>query len=105
MNRPITVMAKLAGMRKPQGFVIYPRNEGDDVMVQANTVIGQFNPVTRQGVINYKKGNYKGFMHLSKFMGAQDYEYPEDFVKECLGQATGDLSLPGITFAAPTPRS
>lgn len=99
--RLITVSAKLAGMRKPQDFVIYPRNDGDDLTVQADTVIGRFNPQTRQGVINYKKSTHKGFAHLNKILGAVDYEYPEDFVKQCLQQATGDLKMGGITFAAP----
>lgn len=68
-----TFEAKLANMRKPQEFVVYPRkNHADTIKIQSDKSIGQFDPVTGEGVLN-TKGQY--FVHLA--MGVP-YTLPAD---------------------------
>jgi hypothetical protein len=84
-----TVTAKLATMRKPQEFVIYPPDFSKPdqpifVTVQSDKAIGRFDPTTGKGVLNYRGSNSKYFMHLVKFMGAEDFQFPVEFVKEVM---------------------
>lgn len=73
------------GMRKPQEFVVYPRSDTDDVIVQSDKSIGRFNPVTRQGTFN-RKGCY--FIHLTPgIRGLEQMTFPEEFVALCLTPA------------------
>ncbi len=85
-----SVSAKLGNMRKPQSFVVYPGKEGEDLIVQSDKSIGQFNRETGKGILN-TKGCY--FLHLTKLLGAQEYQFPMEFVIACvLAQPeSGDL--------------
>lgn len=89
-----TVNAKLAGMRKEQEFVVYPFNLGDKtITVQSDKAIGIFDRVTGKGLLNWRGSNSKYFPHLNKFMGAEDYQFPAEFVQACFEAqpASGDL--------------
>ena len=74
------VKGKLANMRKPQEFIVQPVDDGS-IMVQSDKSIGQFDFRTGKGVLN-TKGSY--FPHLSRALGAVEYEFPADFVKAAL---------------------
>lgn len=97
------IEAKLGRMRKPQTFVVYPPKIDDptkpvSIIVQADSVIGQFDPATRQGVLNTKGSNSKGFAHLTSFLGAEPYEFPQEFVNQVLDALPhkGDEIGPGV---------
>lgn len=93
------VSAKLANMRKPQDFTIYPRSKGSPLMtVQSDKSIGMFNVDTGNGMLN-TTGCY--FPHLSKAMGAKPYQFPKEFVEKCLEveSSSKDLVSPLITLS------
>lgn len=92
-----TVTAKLAGMRKPQRFVVYPfkPTESTLITVQSERAIGRFDPTTGQGVLNWRGSGYKVFAHLNTFLGAESYQFPMEFVNECIAAQP----LPGDTIA------
>jgi hypothetical protein len=74
------VTGKLHTMRKPQQFSVRPASDGT-LYVQSDKSTGKFDFRTGKGVLN-TKGTY--FAHLSKALGAMDFEFPADFVKACL---------------------
>ena len=78
------VSAKLAGMRKPQEFVVYPRNDGspDRIIVQSDRAIGALGPDGR-GILNWRGSGPKYFVHLSRRLGAEPYTFPRSFVLMC----------------------
>jgi len=84
------IKAKLGNMRKPQEFIVYPRSNKDNIIVQSDKAIGCFDATTGEGFLN-TKGCY--FPHLSQFMGAIPYTFPTDFVAKCIANEyeTGDL--------------
>jgi len=96
-----TVTAKLATMRKPQNFVIYPfkPESNGTITVQSEKAIGRFDPVTGQGVLNSKGQSYKYFVHLMPQMGAVPYTFPREFVDECVASQpqSGDSIGPNGT--------
>ena len=73
------VEAKLGKMRKPQQFVVQLTDKGNFI-VQSDKSIGQFDMNTGHGLLN-TKGCY--FHHLTKFLGAEEYQFPADFVQQC----------------------
>lgn len=90
------VVAKLGTMRKPQEFSVLPTEDGERIIVQSDKSIGMFHFRTGQGVLN-QKGCY--FPHLSGVLGAKGYEFPADFVAECLAQCPtlgGETNLGGV---------
>jgi hypothetical protein len=92
--------AKLGNMRKPQHFVVYPRQDAAaPIIIQSDKSIGQFDPVTGVGVLNTKGSGYKGFLHLAKWMGAVDFTLPPEVLKTATetGAVTADgtVSLTG----------
>ncbi len=93
-----TVTGKLAGMRKPQEFVVYPFQPGEAITVQSDKAIGRFDPVTREGVLNWRGSNAKYFPHLLAHMGAEPYTFPADFVDFCISfqPVSGDEIGPGV---------
>jgi hypothetical protein len=98
-----TVTAKLATMRKPQEFVIYPVDLSDptkptSITVQSDKAIGKFDPATRKGVLNFRGSNSKYFPHLSASLGAVPYEFPKEFVEAVLNAIPrkGDEIGPGV---------
>lgn len=85
---------KLAGMRKPENWIVYPRKAGDaTVIVQGSRSIGEFDPITRKGVLNWKGSNSKYFLHLNRILGAEPFEFPQEFVMLALNfmPSPGDL--------------
>ena len=102
-----TITAKLAGMRKPQEFVVYPHQEGSDKMiVQSDRAIGQFDPKTGEGVLNWRGSNSKVFVHLMKLLGAEPYHFPDAFVYACCveqpksGDLIGSSAITGPVYVA-----
>ena len=73
------ITAKLGNMRKSQEFLVQLSDKGNFV-VQSDKSIGMFDMQTGKGVLN-TKGFY--FPHLSPALGAQPYQFPEEFVAEC----------------------
>ena len=89
-----TVTATLAGMRKPQKFVVYPRQGDDqDIIVQSERAIGSFNRTTGQGRLNWRGSAPKYFLHLSRRLGAEPYTFPPAFIAACIAAqpVSGDL--------------
>jgi hypothetical protein len=86
----MSVLAKLASMRKPQSFTVYPAAADGTIIVQSDNAIGRFDPSTRKGVLNYKGSNPKYFLHLNVALGATPYEFPADFVEACVAQQKGN---------------
>jgi hypothetical protein len=90
------VRGKLGRQRKPQTYSVMPRSDGL-VMVQGDSAIGVFDPATRQGRLNIK-GGY--FPHLNYALGAEDYEFPANFVAlamEVMPEPGGETSRGGVT--------
>lgn len=85
------IQAKLGKMRKPQEFIVYPKQEGSNrVVIQSDKAIAAFNPDTGKGLLNIK-GCY--FVHLNHLAGAIDYQFPKDFIEACIEARpqSGDL--------------
>lgn len=80
------VIAKLGGMRKTQEWFIYPRKQGEPIIAQCDRAIAQVDPQTGKGLLNWKGSGGKYFMHLSKFMGAEDYQFDDIFIAACLAR-------------------
>lgn len=90
------VDAKLHTMRKPQSFIVQPVEGGEEVIVQSDKSIGRFNIRTGKGVLN-TKGCY--FPHLTKFLGAFEYQFPPEFVSaalEACPSLDGQTDLGGV---------
>ena len=96
-----TVTAKLATMRKPQEFVVYPftPESTGSITVQSDKAIGQFDPITGQGMLNSKGSSSKYFVHLMPQLGAVPYTFPREFVDECIASQpqSGDSIGPNGT--------
>ena len=106
MTRVQTFTYQFKGMRKPDDIIVYQRKDGEEFTFQGDRLIGTVNPETRKGMLNFKGSNSKYFMHLSKFMGAIPYEYPQEFinlVKEFApssGDLIGSSSITGPVYLA-----
>jgi hypothetical protein len=85
-----SVTAKLGRMRTYRNFTVYPVCPDGTIIVQSDNVIGQFDPLTRRGLLNSKGPSTKFFVHLTYCLGAVDFEFPADFVAECVkaGEST-----------------
>jgi hypothetical protein len=97
------ITAKLASMRKPQTFVVYPRaDDRAPVVVQSERAIGRFDPHTGEGVLNWRGPHEKYFHHLSPALGAEPYTFPSDFVAQAVSNEPlpDDEVGPGIFVAA-----
>ena len=102
-----TITAQLAGMRKPQKFVVYPHQDGaSTVTVQSDRAIGQFDPKTGAGVLNWRGSASKYFPHLNAFLGAEPYQFPDAFVYQCCveqpksGDLIGSSPITGPVYVA-----
>ena len=102
-----TITAKLAGMRKPQEFVVYPHQKDDPtVTVQSDRAIGAFDPKTGKGVLNWRGSNSKYSLHLNAILGAEPYQFPDDFVYQCCveqpksGDLIGSSAITGPVYVA-----
>lgn len=72
-------------MRKPQDFVVYPRDcDRAPVVVQSDRAIGQFDPCTGEGVLNWRGSNEKFFRHLARSLGAESYQFSAEFVARAI---------------------
>lgn len=79
------VMAKFAGMRKEQDFIVYPYKLGQtELFIQSDKSVGKFDIATGKGLLNYKCKGHNGFFQLNSFCGAVEIQYPADFVMICL---------------------
>lgn len=77
------VTAKLHTMRKPQEFSIRPSSNGTHLFIQSDKSTGRFDFRTGKGVLNTKGTT---FLHLNPALGAFEYQFPAEFVAECLSQ-------------------
>lgn len=82
-----SVVGKLARMRKPQRFRVWPTSDGK-IMVQSERSIGMFDYRTGAGRLSVD-GSY--FHHLAV---APSYQYPVEFVRACLQACP---ALDGVT--------
>lgn len=100
------ITAQLAGMRKPQEFVVYPYKPDAPIIVQSERAIGQFDRTTGLGVLNWRGSQSKYFVHLSKLLGAEPYQFPPAFVAQCQehqirsGDLIGTSEITGPVYAA-----
>lgn len=101
-----TVTAKLAGMRKEQRFVVYPRKSATDlILVQSERAIGQFDPKTGKGLLNYKGSNAKYFYHL-QMVGVEVFTFPPEFVKACLeSESKAGDEMGGVVIGSDQPEN
>lgn len=93
------ISAQLGTMRKPQDFCVNPKQAGsDDIIVQSDKAIGRFDPATGKGVLS-QKGCY--FFHLTAGGGAKPYDFPADFVEQCVARVpkSGDCIGGGVYIA------
>ena len=96
-----TVNAKLASMRKPQEFVVYPAGTYPGlIVVQSDKSIGAFDRETGKGRLN-TKGKYFPHIPLGK-----PYQFPPEFVKACIeaqpksGDLIGSSPVTGQVYIA-----
>lgn len=81
MARVETFNYKLAGMRKPDKWIVYPRGDGNDCLtVQGKRAIALVNLTTGKGVLNWRGSNSKYFVHLTTSLGAVPFTFPKEFV-------------------------
>lgn len=55
---------KIANMRTPQEFTLYPYDGGDFIYLQSDKRFSRFNLRTGEGFINAKNRNYANSIHL-----------------------------------------
>lgn len=79
-----SIEGKFLGMKRADEFVVYPFKPGELIVVQGSRSIGKFDPVTGEGVLNWKGSKPKYFMHLSAFLGAEPFHFPADFVEKAI---------------------
>ena len=95
---------KLAGMRKPDSYIVYPREKGSRTLrVQGSRSMMLFDQDTRRGVLNWKGAHTKYGVHLMVSAdGAQfDFEFPKEFVALAVEfcPSSGDEVGPGMRLA------
>lgn len=107
MAKVQTFEYKLAGMRKPDRWIVYPRGEGDDYLtVQGRRAIAQINLSTGKGLLNWRGTNSKYFVHLHQFLGAELFTFPRLFVAQAIlfepksGDLIGTSSVTGPVYIA-----
>lgn len=93
----VQVKAQLAGMRKPQDFVVYPNQNPKLLVVQSDRAIGIFDRKTGAGLLNWRGSHPKYFLHLDRRTGAERYQFPEAFRLMCLEMRPNSGDLIGTT--------
>lgn len=85
--------AKFLTMRKPQEFVIYPRKEGEHIMIQSDKSCGVFNCIDGKGILNMKS-QYPSMLRTSGVM----FDLPEEILTYCKasGYKSGDTIAGGV---------
>jgi hypothetical protein len=93
MTRVQTFEYKLPGMRKPDSFIVYPKNKQGFYIVQGSRSILEVNPLTTKATANIKRSNHKYFIHLTRLMGAVEIDLPQEFVNMVreFAPTSGDL--------------
>ena len=71
---------KVANMRKPQEFLLYPYKGGDEIILQSNKRIIRLNLRTGKAVINQKNRENCGFPDL--VMNPFTFEFPKNELTE-----------------------
>jgi hypothetical protein len=91
---------KLLGMRKPQNWIVCPRNEKSPVVVQSDKSIGAFDPVTGVGRLS-TKGSY--YIHLNP-MFSKPFVFPAEFIALALANEykPGEKIGPGMYVGVQT---
>ena len=74
--------AKLGNMKKSVEWVICPRPESREVIVQCNKRIAKINLDTGMAVLSSGKGGHNGFVHLSPMLGATECVVPQDVLEQ-----------------------
>jgi len=90
---------KFPGMRKEDSLSVLPVDaDGKTFTFQGSRTIGRVDVETGKGMVNYMGSNPKYFMHLSKMMGAVDFDFPQEFINLIKENQTrkGDQIGPGI---------
>jgi hypothetical protein len=98
------ITAKLGTMRKAQDFVVYPAsktNGTDQIVIQSDTRICQFNPFNGVGLLSDSKPNGAYFIHLNVLMGAKWIVVPKDvcLAAKAAQPKSGDAIGPGVMVA------
>ena len=96
------ITLKLGNMRKPQDFVVYPRNADTTVVyIQSDTRFCMFDPATGRGVLSAAHQNGSGRLDLHPSRGAMLINLsPVEVASCCSSQPKpGDQIASGI-FAA-----
>lgn len=70
------ITMKVANMRKPQSFILYPYSGGDDIILQSDGRFARVNLRTGEGVIDSKNHNYPNSITLA--MSSLKFQLPED---------------------------
>lgn len=91
------ITAKLGNMRKAVDWVVYPASKTSDgtLVIQSDTRIAQFDPITGKGWLSAAKPNGAYFLHLNRFMGATEITVPADVIEA----AVAAQPQPGDTIA------
>ena len=102
--RVTRITAKLGTMRKPAEFIVYPvrTNQTDrNLLIQSDTRIASFDPVTGRGVLSRARPNGAYFIHLSPALGATEVTVPADVIAAARGAQprSGDEIGPGVYVA------
>lgn len=98
---------KLAGMRKPDHWIVYPRGDGNDCLtVQGRRAIALVNITTGKGVLNWRGSNSKYFVHLATSLGAEPFTFPKEFIRLAIefepksGDLIGSSRVTGPVYIA-----
>jgi hypothetical protein len=93
---------QLAGMRKPDNFIVYPHRRDDgSYLVQGDRTIATVHPQTCEGMLNWKGSHSKYAMHLMPMMGAEPFTFPREFVNLVINYqpSSGDYIGGGVRLA------
>lgn len=81
MAKVETFEYKLAGMRKPDTFIVYPDKTKEGWLIaQGRRTIVAIDPKTGRGVVNWRGSHYKTFLHLHQQLGAEGMILPKEFI-------------------------
>lgn len=108
MGRVERFKYKLAGMRKPDNWIVCPVSNIPDteLVVQGKRAIARINLTTGQGILNWRGSNSKYFVHLQPALGAEWVTFPREFVhlasefKPKSGDLIGTSPITGPIFVA-----
>jgi len=84
------VMGKFSGMRKEQDFIVYPyKLDQTSLLVQSDRAIARIDIKTGRGLLNWRGSHSKYGVHLNPALGAEEYQFPAEFVFQCLEAQPG----------------